>query len=291
MSSVQHPQKNPPTDSWEHYDLWMRIKKLIYALPNYFETEIVVKGINAPDLYSIGGVFSTAIESSLVEVLNKTRNIWDADNSYSTFAFQRQSQTFPDVLFVDLLNKDNIIFGIELKAWYALSKESEPSFRFKIDPEACASADLLVVFPWLLSEVTAGKPTLLPPYVELARYAAECRNYYWAESRIRSSRNSTIKRPEEIYRRPYPRAKENASDSAEDDRGNNFGRIARSGQGNLLESYLDEIENLDCLGIKIKYWVKIFKAIAEGRDADRIDSDLDRALDQLRLDFKPPKPD
>jgi hypothetical protein len=279
------PQKKPPSSSWEYYQLWLKIEKIFYALPNYFESEIIVKGVNPTDLYAVGSLFSTAIESSLVDVLNKTRNVWDINNNHPAFTFKRQSQTFPDVLLVDASDENRVIFGIELKAWYALSKEGEPSFRFKIDPDSCADSDLLVVVPWLLSEVTSGKPKLLAPFVELAKYAAECRNYYWALSRTEAGKNSTINRPNIHYRKPYPSAKEKASDSAQEDAGNNFGRIARSGQGNLLNDYLYKIQNLEYLGIKIKHWIKIFKAVAEGRNDEQIESALDRVLKDVQQDL------
>jgi hypothetical protein len=286
--SSNAPLKNPPPNQWEHYGLWDRINRLIYALPNYFETEIIVRGINVPDLYSIGGVFSAAIESNLVDLLNRTRNIWDPNNSYSNFAFQRQAQTFPDVLFIDS-EGENILFGIELKAWYALSKENEPSFRFKIDPDACSDADLLVVFPWLLSDVTVGKPKLLNPYVELAKYVAECRNFNWKQNRENVGKTGEIIRPDEQYRKPYPSAKQNASDKAVDDGGGNFGRIARSGQGNLMEDYLNHVRDIDWLGIKIKYWIQIFKTLAEGRDEQRIEADLSRVLKDVKLSLEMPE--
>ncbi len=89
----------------------------------------------------------------------------------------RQSQTFPDVLLRSLRDENEIIFGIELKSWYVLSKEGEPSFRYQVTPEACATADFIVIIFWLLSEVIAGTPRLLIPYKESARFAAEYRNY------------------------------------------------------------------------------------------------------------------
>ncbi|MEM9541626.1 MAG: hypothetical protein AAGA60_19290 [Cyanobacteria bacterium P01_E01_bin.42] len=281
MNSDREPHKTPPSPQWQHYELWNKIRNLIYALPNYFDTEIFVRGIDVPDLYAIGGVFSAAIESNLVELLNTTRNIWDSKNEYSNFSFQRQSQTFPDVLLTDLYDKDNIILGIELKAWYALSKENEPSFRFKIDPESCSQADLLVVFPWILSDITVGKPKLLPPYIELAKYVAECRNFYWTKNREDTKRSGEVIRPDKQYRVPYPAAKQDASDKALEDGGGNFGRIARSGQGNLMDSYLNEIRNIVWLGIKIKHWIQIFKAIAEGREDTKIESRLNKVLRNL----------
>lgn len=286
MNSQTPPTQKPPENTWEYFELWTKINELIRTLPNFFQSQIVVKGINATDVYAVGSLFSSAIESSLVEGLNKMRNIWDPENKYLSFAFKRQSQTFPDVLLVDSIKNDKIIFGIELKAWYALSKEEEPSFRFKVDPDACAEPDLLVVFPWLLSDVIAGQPILLPPFVELAKYAAEARNYYWQQSRIADGKNANINRPAARFRNPYPSAKKDASDSAEDDKGNNFGRVARAGQGSILENYLDEILNLYYLGIKIKHWLRIFKSIAEGRDDKKIEVSLDKVLTEVRVDIK-----
>ncbi|GCL39588.1 hypothetical protein SR1949_47150 [Sphaerospermopsis reniformis] len=116
MNNTNPPSQQPPDNTWEYFELWTKINELIRTLPNFFQSQIVVKGINATDVYAVGSLFSSAIESSLVEGLNKMRNIWDPENKYLSFAFKRQSQTFPDVLLVDAINNDKIIFGIELKA-------------------------------------------------------------------------------------------------------------------------------------------------------------------------------
>lgn len=200
------PQKQEPPETWEHHDVWVNVRDLIYALPNYFQTEIVIKGINATDLYSVGGLLANSIEQSLTSLLNKLRSVWDPDNKYPTYSFRRQAQTFPDVLLSNVSNRTDILFGIELKSWYVLSKEGEPSLRFKIDPDACSNADLLVVVPWLLSDIMAGNPTLLVPYIEYAKYVAELRNYHWTLSHPNDGDEAVI-RPSEEFRRPYPNAK------------------------------------------------------------------------------------
>jgi hypothetical protein len=79
---------------------------------------------------------------------------------------------------VEKKSKD-ILFGI--KSWYTLSKEGEPSFRYQITPAACADADLLVIVPWILSDVVSGSPKLFQPWIESARYVAEHHNFYWQE--------------------------------------------------------------------------------------------------------------
>ena len=152
-------------------------------------------------------------------------------------------------------------------------------FEMTITPQACAPADLLVVIPWILSDVISGKPKLLRPYVELARYAAEYRNYYWQKSRTEQGKTSTIRRPPDENCHPYPSSKQEASDEAEDDKGGNFGRIARAG---ILDEYINSLKEQDYLGIKIMHWIAFFKAIAE----TRADVEIDRKLSSLRAQIQ-----
>lgn len=269
------PSKTKPSRSWTHYRVWERISALFYTLPNYFETELIIRGVNVTDIFSVGGVFSSIVETQVVTILNNLRNLWDPDNEYSRYAFVRQSQTFPDVLLKNLQNESEILFGIELKSWYVLSKEGEPSFRYQITPEACADADLLVVIPWILSDVISGTPSLLRPYIESAKYAAEYRNYYWQKSRIERGKVFNIRNPPDSNSHPYPSSKQEASDEAADDKGGNFGRIARAG---ILDEYIASIKEQDYLGIKILHWIAFFKAISE----TRTDEEIERKLSTLR---------
>ena len=269
------PIRQRPDTSWQHFFVWQKVYDLLEALPNYFKSEIVIKGINVTDIYAVGSLFSAVIESQIVDMLNKLRNIWDEDNQYSNYVFIRQSQTFPDILFVNIQNNNDVVFGIELKAWYVFSKESEPSFRYTVDPDACAKHDLLVVIPWFLSEVISGSPSLMSPYIELGKYAAEYRNFYWTKSRETSTRSPSIIRPPISFRHPYPQSKVEASDKAEGDKGNNFGRIARAG---LLDDYLVKIKMIDYLGIRVVHWMKFFKAMSENKTSAEIDKQLDGIL-------------
>jgi hypothetical protein len=276
------PSRVPPGEQYPHFELWDRVNDLIYSLPNYFETDLVVKGINVTEIFSIGGAFSTVVDTQVVNILNRLRSVWDPDNEHSNYAFFRQSQTFPDVLLRSVTDEWDILFGIELKSWYVLSKEGEPSFRYKIDPDACAPADLLVVIPWLLSEVISGTPTLLTPYKELAKYAAEYRNYYWQEARIGSDYDPAIRRPPEEYRHSYPDSKQEASDEAEDDKGGNFGRIARAG---ILDKYIAGIKVQDYLGVKLDHWIKFFKAISETSTDIQVDRRIQLLKAQIQEEF------
>ena len=111
--------------------------------------------------------------------------------------------------------------GIELKSWYLLAKESEPSFRFTVTPRVCNIQDLLVVVPWVFSNVLSGNPIIFSPYIESARYVAEYKNYWWQH--VRKANDSTeIRSP--VNCGPYPDARDNISDSPSEDRGKNFGR-------------------------------------------------------------------
>lgn len=280
MTLSNPPIRTKPDEKWQHYQVWERVNAVFYALPNYFETELVIKGINVTEIFSVGSAFSSVVETQVVTILNNLRNLWDPDNEYSKYAFVRQSQTFPDVLLQNLQNEEEIIFGIELKSWYALSKEGEPSFRYQITPEACANADLLVIIPWILSDVISGMPKLLRPYVELARYAAEYRNYYWHRSRTeQGKKNHDIRRPPENNRHPYPSSKQEASDEAENDKGGNFGRIARAG---ILDEYINSLKMQNYLGIKILHWIAFFKAISE----TRTDAEITRKLSYLKTQIQ-----
>ena len=269
------PSPTNPRKDWTHYQIWERVSSLLYALPNYFETELIVKGINVTEIFSVGGAFSSIVEAQVVSILNNLRNLWDPDNRYSKYAFVRQSQTFPDVLFQNLRDESEVLFGIELKSWYVLSKEGEPSFRYQVTPAACADADLIAVIPWILSDVISGTPRLLRPYTELARYAAEYRNYYWKKSRIEQEKICVIRHPAASNCHPYPSSKQEASDQAEDDKGGNFGRIARAG---ILDEYVSSIKEQDYLGIKIMHWIAFFKAISE----TTTDEEITRKLQALK---------
>lgn len=74
-----------------------------------------------------------------------------------------------------------------------------------------------------------------------------------------------------------------SSDKAENDKGNNFGRIARSG---LLDDYLSKIKGQDYLGIRVVHWMKFFKAMSENRTSNEIDKQLEGILANIQADLK-----
>jgi len=128
-----------PDSAWEYRTLYDNVLKTLYALPSFFKTDLLISGVLATDLFTFNSSLGATIEAQVVEALNAVRGSWDPDQTYASYSFARQSQRFPDVILrtaADLEPK--ILMGIELKGWYALAKEREPSFRYKASPNVCA---------------------------------------------------------------------------------------------------------------------------------------------------------
>ena len=244
------------------------------ALPVHFRSDTHIEGIGATDIFTLSAALGAAIENQVVDTLNQLRSVWDPEDKYPTVSFVRQPQSFPDVVLVDATAQGDkrIVFGIELKGWYLLAKEGEPSFRFLQTPAACADADLIVVVPWCLGNVISGRPRVFVPYLERATYAAEFRNYHWQHVRVAGS-NKAIRQP--VNAAPYPAKCDSSNDEASDDKGGNFGRFARSG---LMDDYLERLKKQPLCGIEACYWLEFFKIFQEHSSDDQIR----RALARLR---------
>ena len=253
MTNGAQPQATTPEKKWEHYALWEAVRSAIFALPSRFESDLVISGVLAPDLFAFNSSLAATIEEQVVAALNRLRETWDPDNAYALYQFERQPQTFPDVILkAQAPNiKPQILMGIELKGWYALAKEAEPSFRYKVSPAVCAPADLLVVVPWALSRVVSGSPKVFTPFVMGARHAAEMRNWYWAQRP-----NANPKIILSAIKDHYPTKSDQISDKPEDDSGGNFGRVARS---KIMDTYIAEIMTERLLGIPLGEWQKFLK--------------------------------
>ena len=253
MTGETHPprEKEPPK-SWQHYNLWLRVKEALLNLPKHFESAITVSGINVTEIYTFSGVLSSTIEEETVRTLNNLRNLWDPNGTYEDYVFVRQPSSFPDVLLKHQFTGE-IIMGIELKSWYLLSKEGEPSFRYTVTPNACADQDLLVVVPWVLSNVISGRPIVFKPFIISARYAAEYRNYWWQHVR-ETNEDRTIISPSNVS--PYPPGRDFIDDKPKEDKGKNFGRLARTG---IMDEWVRSFDEIKILGIKVKDWRDFFK--------------------------------
>ncbi len=248
------PERTEPRE-WEHYELFCGVREALYALPGHFKSQTKIEGIQAKDIFTLNTFLGATIEEEVVRTLNELRTVWDPRKKYQTYVFVRQPQMFPDVRLQRRTDGEDILLGIELKGWYVLAKEGEPSFRFKVSPKACNPWDLLVVVPWVLSEVLSGSPRILPVFVDSARYLAEVRNYYWMyERKGRGMREGRIREARDV--RPYPRRGEEITDEAEDDKGGNFGRIARYG---TMEEYVKGTMEYKLKGVAVGAWLKFFR--------------------------------
>ena len=275
MTIPGEPKRNPPQNDDAISETYERVREMLFSLPAYFQSDTAISGILAPDIFTLGATFGATIEDQVVSTLNRRRDVWDPDEKLIYHRFVRQPQTFPDVLLRTDTNtadghKSEILLGIELKSWYLLAKEGAPSFRFQVTPAACAPQDLIVVIPWVLNNVISGYPKIFSPYVELAKYAAEYRNYWWTQVRKTGS-NTEIVSPQNVS--PYPRKSTQISDRPVFDRGNNFGRFARTG---IMDEYLEVAKRELLCGIEAQHWLNFFKIFQGEKDEESIKVELGR---------------
>lgn len=271
-----------------HAALFSRVRRALEALPSFFDSPIVIAGLDATDIVSFNTSLGSAIENQAVSALNRLRTTWDPEQAYVGYSFVRQSQTFPDVVLRRESDPNaDPLMGIELKGWFLLAKEGEPSLRFTTTPAVCAPQDLLVVFPWALSDVISGQPRLFSPWIESARYVAEIRNHDWA------SQESTGKKGEIVDRSialstvstPYPRKSQRISDEPASDKGGNFGRIVRPNQGGrLIQEFVTRAMATPLAGVEARLWVRFLEALRDGMSAEDREAEVERVARSIRSD-------
>jgi hypothetical protein len=260
--------------------LQARLRTALLALPSYFEFNNYISGVNATDLFSLNTLLGASIESQVVKALNTERALWDPNNHWIGCAFERQSQAFPDVRLIrksDIGAPPDIVLGIELKGWFMLAKEGEPSFRMTQAPAACADHDLLAVIPWYLDNVLSGKPVAAEPFVVSSRWAAEYRNYYWqVMRRVQPGTNVDINSP--VGAHPYPTKDELIADVPAYDGGGNFGRVSRV--PGLMSEWVTATNQLEILGIRNDDWYRFLKLHTDRGDPDTISAALAQRLER-----------
>ncbi|MGB9995294.1 hypothetical protein ACPMJQ_11985 [Streptomyces pseudogriseolus] len=252
------------------------VEDALQALPIHFKTNTNIEGIEAGDLFSLSGVLGGTIEIQTVETLNRLRPVWDPDDLWPDYGFERSSQAYPDVRLVTRSSgKEPIVLGIELKGWYLLSKEEEPSYRYVATKEASSPYDLICVVPWHLNNILSGVPKVLPPYIENARFAADMRTYYWTQLRGKTEEDRRIITPQGVS--PYPSSKKQSSDTAAKDSGN-FGRIARV--PGLMKEYSKGMLETRILGIQARHWIRFFKAYSDAASMEEVEQKLQKLIEQ-----------
>ena len=277
----QPPRRQDFSGDRELGTLVRHVREALSALPAYFRTSTRIEGLDAGDLFNLNSVLGATIEVQVVDSLNRIREVWDPDGRWPRHRFVRSAQTFPDVRLAahsgDEDGNVDVALGIELKGWYLLSKEKEPSFRYRVTPRACAPQDLLVVVPWNLKNVLSGEPVVHEPYIEQARYAAEFRNWWWTNERQTTDDASQrqVTPPEgDVGHYPVPKAR--IDDRPAKDGGGNFGRIARIPA--LMDAYTSSLRAQSIAGIPAEHWISFFKLHAEAKDDAEILERLSRDL-------------
>ncbi len=282
----QEPEIKGPSKTWDHYEVFEAVKKAVFSLPSRFESSLRISNVLATDLFAFNSALSATIEEQVVVSLNKLRSVWDPNEKYALYDFERRPQTFPDVI-LKASSQDiqpQIILGIELKGWYVLAKEQEPSFRYKVTPAVCADADLLVVVPWALSDVISGTPKVFAPFVTSAKYASEYKNWYW-QHQMTGTSDKSIKLSTAFQH--YPAKSDAISDLPTKDGGNNFGRLART---KMLDNYKTELFNERLAGIPLSSWQRFLKIFTENSSLAERDQQLDRLADAiLKTQLKKPE--
>lgn len=269
LPDLESPADDPRTE------LAQRVGGALLVLPGFFEFGTRIEGIDATDLFSLNSVLGTSIEVQAVHTLNKMRAIWDPDEKWVGYRFERQSQTFPDVRLVRRgTGEPDIAMGIELKGWYLLSKEGVPSLRFLTTPAACSPFDLIAVVPWHLSNILSGTPVAREPWVSSARHAAEFRNHWWEYVRETTDPRG-ISLPTDVH--PYPTKDMQISDMPDYDRGGNFGRLARV--TGLMTDFIASAKAQEAMGIPINDWILFLRRHSDNSDPEQVTASL---LQELR---------
>lgn len=253
------------------------------AIPHYFTSPILIQGLSATDLFSVNTLLGGAIEEQTVRILNELREIWDPNGNYRNYAFMRFPESFPDVRLVMSHDDDSPLIGIELKGWYLLSKEKEPSFRYKASANAMTEWDLLVCVPWALTEVLSGAPNVYKPFIEQAKFAADMRTFYWNTRNV-NLEEIDIENIEDLVEHPntspYPNGRSNYSDKVSDDGGGNFGRIARI--SGLMDKWVSRALTIRLSGIEAKYWIDFLLVFKEGRTDEAKRNDVAKLVERIR---------
>lgn len=249
--------------------LWTNVRDALFALPSRFQSPLNISSVLVTDLFTFNASLGATIEQQVVDALNVLHKTWDPDDQYTLYRFERQAQRFPDVVLKSAAPGigDKPLMGIELKGWYALAKEREPSFRFTATPAVCTDFDLMVVFPWVLNNVVSGSPTLMEPYYVSAKYAALYRNYHWEYIReVKGGAERGVIMSASTN--PYPTKNDLIDDRPRADAGGNFGRFARTG---LMDEYMKLLFAERLLGLPLDAWQRFFGVFTEDDSTERVE--------------------
>ena len=260
------------------FALHQGVRTALMALPAGFSFPHPISGVNATDLFNLNALIGAAIEDQVVATLNRSRTLWDPNHQWDDCLFVRYSQSFPDVRLVRREREAvQVVMGIELKGWFVLSKEREPSLRYQVAPGACADADLVCVVPWYLDNAVCGEAKVLTPWIEQARYAALWRDYWWENVRDSKDDEEMRKIVQPSSRvGPYPSKADLAHAVPVHDGGGNFGRLPRCKP--LMDAFVQDTLDEDILGIPVRGWVDFLSLYKDNADPNVIMERLSRKV-------------
>ena len=280
---IPAPERVAPTADEVDLALLQAVKDTLFALPARFRSTLHIEGVLATDLHAFNTSLGASIEEQVVAALNELKSAWDPGDKYPTHQFVRSPQRFPDVTLRNMVrgNQSLPLLGIELKGWYVLAKEGEPSGRYRVTPRACAFQDLLVIVPWALGNAVSGTPRLFTPYVESALYVAEYRNWWWQHKREAKTAKTGINSP--VSATPYPLQKsDKIIDVPESDSGNNFGRVPRLG---IMDEYMSELMQETLSGIPLWAWLDFLRPFAGEAEEKDIRKDIARVAAKVKAEL------
>lgn len=132
------------------------------------------------DISKAAALISGVVEDRIPEMLNRVRSTtWDEDGKLGAYEFRRFTIGFPDILLVERANPENVLFEIEAKSWYVLSRDALTA-RFLTSSTFINDGTLVIIVGWMLDGVVSGSPVLLRIHVANAEELAKQRDAQWA---------------------------------------------------------------------------------------------------------------
>jgi hypothetical protein len=147
-----------------------RIEDLRFPLPG-----------DLKDIAKASGLVSGIVEDRIPALLNSVRTTtWDEEGELGDYEFRKLAIGFPDILLVKRSDPDVVLFEIEAKSWYILSRDALTA-RFLTSQTIIRPGTLVVVVAWMLDSVVSGSPVLLRMHVDDALRFATVRDKRWTQ--------------------------------------------------------------------------------------------------------------
>lgn len=157
-----------------------KVREAVLALEGSVISDLVLPlPGDLKDISKAAALISGVVEDRIPEMLNRVRSTtWDEDGKLGAYEFRRFTIGFPDILLVERANPDNVLFEIEAKSWYILSKDALTA-RFLTSANFINDGTLVIIVGWMLDGVVSGSPVLLRIHVADAAELAQQRDAQW----------------------------------------------------------------------------------------------------------------